>query len=129
MSDKAVALVTQACNSKFPSATAPSPKNFAMKELLDVYVEGTLYRDTIDFTLYNGSAIELSEVTFGIRTRNRLHKELEEIRYYRAPVDLKPLQTTNVSVKIIIDGGLKGFALLSAKGVIRRGDITTRSGS
>jgi hypothetical protein len=120
MSDSAVALVTQACSSKFAAATM-SLEEFALTELRDVHTEGSLDRDTFDFTLYNGSNIEISEVTFAVRTRSHLHEDLEEIRHYRTLIDLKPLQTANVSIRVIADDGVKGFVLYTAKGIRRRG--------
>ncbi len=73
--------------------------------------------------MYNGvSNIEISEVTFIIRTQSRIHKNLEESRLYRVTVDLKPLQTANVSINIVIDNGFKSYDLFSANGILR-GDV------
>lgn len=111
MSDTAVALVTQACHSKFSAAL--EQEEFKAEDLREVYSQGKQYQDTFDITLYNGSNIALSEVTFALRIGKR-------VRYYRVSVDSEPLQVAKAVLKIIPGTGVNGFGLCSAKG-IRRG--------
>jgi hypothetical protein len=129
MSDAAVALVTQACRSKFPAAMVPQ-KFFGMEELSEVSCEGSLQGNTLNVVLHNGSNIELSEITLAVGTQDPIRIDKKwETRYYRVPVDLKPLQSSSVSLNIIIGDGVKYYGPFSARG-IRRGDAAPpRSGS
>ncbi|HEX4964605.1 MAG TPA: hypothetical protein VF173_27575 [Thermoanaerobaculia bacterium] len=97
-----------------PAATAP--KDFARADLREVYlVRLRIDGDTCFLTLYNGTAIDFSELTFRVRTAR---KEMEEVRLYRTQVDLQPFAVTDVPVTIITDDvPPKEVAIVSAKGI------------
>jgi hypothetical protein len=89
---------------------SPASKEFARADLRDVQIlgleKGVL--DTLYFVnLYNGTAIEFSEVTFRIRAR-----------LYRTQVNIEPFAVGGVEILIIPEDNPPGKVVIdSAKGV------------
>lgn len=81
-------------------------------------------------SLYNGTDIELSEITVRICARGFFDKKKEEVRIYRTSVNIQPFAVADVPIRVVTDGTPPiQVVFLSAKG-IRRGSVTPpRSGS
>ena len=93
------------------SPESPEPEKFATPDLRDVQLAG-LEEDGIGgyyVSLYNGTAIEFSEVTFRIRTR-----------LYRTRVNVQPFATGYAVISIMPDDTPPGkVVIVSAKGIRR----------
>ncbi len=90
---------------------SPAPEEFATADLRDVQIVG-LEKDGIGgyyANLYNGTAIEFSEVTFRIRTR-----------LYRTRVNIQPFAAGYAVISIMPDDTPPGkVVIVSARGIRR----------
>jgi hypothetical protein len=95
---------------------SPAAEDIAQTDLRNVHVlglEGPDAEELLYVRLYNGTAIEFSEITFSVHSH-------EEAVLYRTPVNLRPFEAANVSFTIIRRDTPPGQAVIvSAKGIRR----------